>query len=113
MLRPEIAVITNIAEAHFKNFNTLKDIAKAKAEIIDNISESGSIILNKDDKFFNFLSNKAKKKGIFVVSFSHKQKADIFLLKTTKNKNHYKLKVVAKNKIFYFNITQYTENFIK
>ena len=112
IVRPEIAVITNIAEAHFKNFDTLKDIAKAKAEIIDNISESGSIILNKDDKFFNFLSNKAKKKGIFVVSFSHKQKADIFLLKTTKNKNHYKLKVVAKNKIFYFNITHYTENFI-
>ena len=90
----------------------MKDIAKAKAEIIDNISEGGSIILNKDDKFFNFLSNKAKKKGIFVVSFSRKQKADIFLLKTTKNKNHYKLKVVVKNKVFYFNIAHYTNNFI-
>ena len=112
IVRPEIAVITNIAEAHFKNFNTLKDIAKAKAEIIDNISEGGSIILNKDDKFFNFLSNKAKKKGIFVVSFSRKQKADIFLLKTTKNKNYYKLKVVVKNKVFYFNIAHYTNNFI-
>ena len=32
--------------------------------------------------------------------------------KATKNKNHYKLKVVVKNKVFYFNITQYTENFI-
>ena len=112
IVKPEIAVITNIAEAHLKNFNTLKDIAKAKAEIIDNISEGGSIILNKDDKFFNFLSNKAKKKGIFVVSFSRKQKADIFLLKTTKNKNYYKLKVAVKNKVFYFNIAHYTNNFI-
>ena len=60
--KPEIAVITNISGAHFKNFNTLKDIAKAKAEIINNITKDGNIILNKDDKFFNFLSNKAKKK---------------------------------------------------
>ena len=58
IVRPEIAVITNIAEAHFKNFDTLNDIAKAKAEIINNISKEGNIILNKDDKFFNFLSTK-------------------------------------------------------
>ena len=55
IVKPEIAIITNMSEAHFKNFKTLKDIAKAKAEIIDNISIGGSIVLNKDDKFFNFL----------------------------------------------------------
>jgi len=112
IVRPEIAVITNIAGAHFKNFNTLRDIAKAKAEIIDNISEGGTIILNKDDRFFNFLSNKAKKKDIFVISFSFRQKADIFLLKAIKSKNYYKLKVAVKNKIYYFNINHYRENFI-
>ena len=113
IVKPEIGVITNISEAHFKNFNTLKDIAKAKAEIIDNILEGGTIVLNKDDKFFNFLFNKAKKKGLLVVSFSYKKKADIFLLKITKNKNNYKLKVSVKNKIFYFNINQNTESFTK
>ena len=59
IVKPEIAIITNISGAHFKNFSTLKDIAKAKAEIIDNILEGGNIILNKDDNFFNFLSNQA------------------------------------------------------
>ena len=44
IVKPEIAIITNISGAHFKNFNTLKDIAKAKAEIIDNILENGNII---------------------------------------------------------------------
>ena len=112
IVKPEIAVITNIGGAHFKNFNTLKDIAKAKSEIIDNILEKGSIILNKDDKFFNFLSNKAKKKDISVVSFSSKKKADIFLLKIKKNKNFYKLKISIKNKIFYINTHHNTENFI-
>ena len=49
IVKPEIAIITNISEAHIKNFNTLKDIAKAKSEIIDNISKDGNVILNRDD----------------------------------------------------------------
>ena len=69
IVKPEIAIITNISGAHFKNFNTLKDIAKAKAEIINNIAEGGKIILNKDDKFFNFFYDQAVKKGVEVISF--------------------------------------------
>ena len=112
MVKPEIAVITNISEAHFKNFNTLKDIARAKAEIIDNILEHGNIILNKDDKFFSFLSNYARKKGINVISFSCRKRADIFLLESKKIRNHYRLKIKVKNKIFYFNTTYSTDNFL-
>ena len=62
IVKPEIAVITNISAAHLKNFRSLRDIAKAKAEIMDNIKENGDIILNKDDNFFNFLYKIAKKK---------------------------------------------------
>jgi len=112
IVKPEIAIITNISQAHFKNFNTLKDIAKAKAEIIDNILQGGNLILNKDDVFFKFLSNKARKKGITVISFGSKHRADIFLLGTRKIKNYYKLKVVIKNKIFYFNVPYCTNSFI-
>ena len=112
IVKPEIAIITNISEAHIKNFNTLKDIAKAKAEIIDNIAKGGNIILNKDDNFFNFLSNKAKKKGIDVISFSYSRKADIFLSKKIKIKNHYKLKINVKKTNFYFYTTRFTKNFI-
>ena len=112
IVKPEIAIITNISGAHFKNFNTLKDIAKAKAEIIDNILEGGNIILNKDDKFFNFLSNQARKKGINVISFSSKKKADIILVETRRIRNHYRLKVIVKKRIFYFDTTYSTNNFI-
>ena len=100
IVKPEIAVITNISSAHFKNFKTLKNIAKAKAEIINNILDDGKIILNKDDKFFNFLYKKAKKRGIKVISFSFKKGADIFLLKVQKIKNFYRLKLNVKNRIF-------------
>ena len=112
IVKPEIAIITNISEAHLENFNALKDIAKAKAEIINNILKGGNIILNKDSNFFDFLSNKANKKKIKVISFGLKKKSDIFLLKIKKIKNHYSLKVSVKNKIFYFDTKYSTNNFI-
>ena len=112
IVKPEIGVITNISGAHFKNFKTLKDIAKAKAEIIDNITVGGNIILNKDDKFFNFFSEKAKNRGINVISFSSKKKADIFLLGCRKIKNKYRLKLSIKKRFFYFNVKYSMNNFI-
>ena len=112
IVKPEIAVITNISEAHFKNFNTLKDIAKAKAEIIENISDGGSIILNRDDKFFNFLFNKSLKREVNIVSFSSKRKADVFLLESRKFNNYYRLKILVKNKMFFFKTKYCTNNLI-
>ena len=52
MIKPNIGLITNIGEAHIENFKNIKEIAKAKSEIIKNIAINGTIILNRDDKFF-------------------------------------------------------------
>ena len=112
IVKPEIAIITNISGAHFKNFKSLKDIAKAKAEIIKNISSGGDIILNKDDKFFNFLSNEARKREINITSFSFKKKSDIYLIKINKIKKYFRLKINVKNKYFYFYVKHKTNNFI-
>ena len=112
IVKPEVAVITNISGAHFKNFNTLKDIAKAKGEIIDNILDNGYLILNKDDNFFNFLSLKAQKRGINVISFSCKKKADVSLLKIKKIKNYYRLKISVKERIYTFDTKYSIKSFI-
>ena len=112
IVKPDISVITNISAAHLKNFNNIKGIAKAKSEIIDNTSNYGNIILNKDDKFFNFLSRKARKKGIKVISFSTKKNADIYLVKTKKYKDLYKTKVSVNKKIYFFETKHSTQNFI-
>ena len=37
IVRPNIGIITNIAQAHIENFKNIKGIAKAKGEIINNI----------------------------------------------------------------------------
>ena len=55
MARPDIAVITNIRGVHLENFNSITDIAKAKAEIFSGMSPGGLVLLNKDDEYFELL----------------------------------------------------------
>ena len=43
IINPDVGVITNISYAHAKNFKNIKQIALAKAEIINNIKNGGSI----------------------------------------------------------------------
>ena len=38
IVKPDIGIITNISEAHLENFKSIKEIAKAKSEIIYNIN---------------------------------------------------------------------------
>ena len=39
LIKPDVAIITNIGEAHLENFKNLKGIADAKGEIINNIKK--------------------------------------------------------------------------
>ena len=79
LIKPHIAVITNIGEAHLENFKNKKGIAKAKSEIIENIKPGGTIILNRDDKFFNYLLKKAKIYKLKISTFGKHKKSDVYL----------------------------------
>ena len=61
LVKPNIGIITNVAQAHIENFKNIKGIAKAKSEIINNINPGGMIILNRDDSFFQYFKNISKK----------------------------------------------------
>ena len=86
MIKPNLAIITNIAEAHIENFSSIKGIAKAKSEIISNIQSNGKVILNRDDKFFNYLNSKAKSKNIKVITFGKSKKSDVHIIKIKKHR---------------------------
>ena len=99
LVKPNIAIITNIGEAHIENFDNLNSIAKAKSEIIENIKKDGYLILNGDDKYFNYLSTIARKKKINVLHFSKSNKSDAKLVgnKLYKNYNNLHFRVLNKN----------------
>ncbi len=66
--RPDIAIITTIAPAHIGNFQSVEEIAKAKAEIFVGMKpESGIAILNQQNEYFPLLVEAAKNKGLKVV----------------------------------------------
>ena len=112
LVKPRIGVITNVSEAHINNFKNLKDIAKAKGEIINNITSGGDLVLNKDEKFYNFFCRIANKKKINIISFSTKKKTDIFLNKIEKRKKYYRATITIKNKKLFFDIRYPNKNFI-
>ncbi len=78
LIKPHIGIITNIGEAHIENFKNLNGIAQAKGEIINNIKKNGILILNRDDKYYNFFKKKAGLKKLRVFSFGINKKSDVY-----------------------------------
>jgi UDP-N-acetylmuramoyl-tripeptide--D-alanyl-D-alanine ligase len=98
IVKPDIAIITNIGEAHLKQLKSRKNIARAKSEIIDHLPRGGYLILNADDDYFKYLLLRALERtnllccgkkancncdtsncGLRVISFGIKNKAFISL----------------------------------
>jgi len=77
MVRPHVAIITTIAAAHLGHFNSLEEIAAAKAEILEGIEPGGAAILNHDNAQFALLEQKAHELGVsHVMTFGQHAKAD-------------------------------------
>ena len=101
LIKPHVAIITNVGEAHIENFKNTKGIANAKGEIIDNIEKKGTIILNRDQKHFSYLAKKAKLRNIKIVSFGKNKKSDVRPIRILKNKQLIKLTIMVKNQPLY------------
>ncbi len=114
IIKPDIGVITNISYAHAKNFKNIKQIALAKSEIIKNIKNGGSLVLNADDKFYHFHKKIALKRKLKIYSFSMKKRKfgiNFFSIKSEKLK--YKICININNKKKYFYINSNFENHIR
>ena len=69
LARPDFVLITRIASAHIGFFNSLEEIAEAKAEIFDGLQKGGEVLLNRDCAFFDFLAERARQKVDKIYSF--------------------------------------------
>ncbi len=97
LIRPHLGIITNVGEAHLENFKNVKGIAKAKSEIIESIKRGGKIILNRDDKFFNFLYQKAKSFNLEIITFGKHRESNILLKKINEKNGNSKIFVNIDN----------------
>jgi len=55
MVQPDIAVISNIGDAHIEFLGSREGILKAKSEIFENLRKGGLAVLNGDDALLNTL----------------------------------------------------------
>lgn len=46
---PDVAAITNVAPAHLANFDSIDEVAEAKAEILEGLRPEGTFVANADD----------------------------------------------------------------
>lgn len=71
----DVAIITNAGAAHLAGFGSIAGVAKAKGEIIETLTENGTVILNRDDAYFTYWRELAGQRR--VLSFGFNQCADI------------------------------------
>jgi UDP-N-acetylmuramoyl-tripeptide--D-alanyl-D-alanine ligase len=75
--QPDVALVNNVGPAHLEGFGSLENIAKAKAEIYNGLSDTGIAIINLDDAFSSFWQDYCASKRS--ISFSMlDDKADVF-----------------------------------
>ncbi len=76
MVKPNIAIITNVGNAHLATMGSLENIAQAKLEIVIGLQKDGLLIVNGDD---DLLKHEAEKHLCKQFTFGEGQKNDLYL----------------------------------
>ncbi len=74
LARPDVAIITTVNEAHMENFDSVEDIARAKAEIFDGMT-GGSAILPSDNPHYELLAAAAREHQCEIIGFGENELA--------------------------------------
>jgi UDP-N-acetylmuramoyl-tripeptide--D-alanyl-D-alanine ligase len=72
---PDLAVITNIGEAHIGLLGSKDNIFKAKSELLQSLDKDGIAIINKDDSYFFKMLEIVKDKKVY--TFGIENESDI------------------------------------
>ena len=79
--KPQVVILTNAGQAHLEGFGSYENIVQAKGEIIEGVTESGLVVLNRDDPAFDqWLARVGKRRVVSVSRFGHPEadyRADI------------------------------------
>src|SRR3989338_6798044 len=119
LAKPHLAVITQITSAHIGNFKNEDEIALAKSKIFCGLDNKGLVVINRDDKYHDFLKKRAMNFGVSeenIFSFGKNEKShyhlksiDIKNLQISEieveiqNKNEISYKIASAHKAVIFN----------
>ena len=82
LVQPRLVIITNVEPVHLEYFDSVTAIADAKAEIFEGLEKGGVAVLNRDNTFFDRLSDAARAGGASqVIGFGESDAANARLIK--------------------------------
>ena len=96
ILKPNIAMITNISEAHLEFFNSLEEIAEAKCEIFENFSKNDIAVINASTNCYNKILSILKNLSIdriYNFGTSHNTPSQLVLYENLGEQVHLKYKI--------------------
>lgn len=67
LAKPHVAIVTAIEAVHAEYFDSVDEIADAKAEIFEGVVDGGCAVLNRDSDYFDHLSSRAAEAGVNTV----------------------------------------------
>lgn len=103
IVKPEIAVITNIGQSHIMNFEDGQDgIFKAKMEITNSLDSNKLLIVNGDDKYLKTLKDNYKKSKLLTYGFDDDN--DIYVKEYSTGEKESSFTCVYKEKEYDFKI---------
>ena len=77
--KPNIAIITNIYPVHLEFFDSTEEIAYAKSEIFENMTQPGFGIINSNSNHFDVQNNQAKKYEVEMHTFGKDADANCYI----------------------------------
>lgn len=80
LVRPHVAVVTNVAPVHIGHFSSVEEIAEAKAEIFSGLAAGGRAVLPADSPHFALLAGRATEAGAQIITFGEGASADVTLV---------------------------------
>ncbi len=81
LVKPHIAVVTNVGAAHLEYHGSVENVANKKAEIFSAMQPGGVAVINADMAYADCFLEKAKSKDLRIIRYGSSRKADIRLMK--------------------------------
>ena len=110
--KPTVAIITNVGTAHIGSLGSRENILKAKLEILEGLSQNGTLIINNDNDLLHKWKKEENTKKYNIETFGINNKSDLMPYDISFSKNGSKYKVEVDGKVYDVSISVGGEHFV-
>lgn len=93
IVKPTVAVITNIGTSHIGNLGSRENILKAKLEILEGLQEDGKLIINNDNDLLHNWAQTVDNSDIITYGIANKSDLNARNIRADHNKSEYEINI--------------------